>query len=544
MKVYRNGYEIFLNDHDFIASGGEGSIYKKNGEVFKVFLKPISINFLKKIEELSVLNKQNILRPLYPLYNKNDSIIGFTMRFVDDTIALPLLFTTTFRERNVIIPKKTIQLVENIAEVIQYIHEKKILIVDANEFNYLVAKSEMITPYFIDVDSYQTPSFPATAILPSIKDFTQKDFNELTDWYSFGIIALQLFIGIHPYKGSHPDFKKDDIESRCKAHVSIFNNSVKIPVSVRPFDFIPSNYLNWFKSIFENGQRILPPTISGSISIKPQETVVSNKLIINLVLEFSEKIKKVKWVNGIRVIQGKYFVMFGNKKTSFDSYNSDFIYFNNNFIKVSIRDESLFINDFKTEIYAIKHFIIDNRLYIIDNENVREINFLNLREKDSAFIKNSWSILPNASVLYKNCIYSNIFGKSYFYIFYEEEKCKIIDIKLDAVRIIDASYEKETLYVMFFDKGIYNRAIYKFDKEINIVDSTIDKDISLNEINTTALNNGINLLLSDDNIYITIPLKTERKIINDVGLSDAFLTSDGSSIYFFKENKLYSMKMN
>jgi serine/threonine protein kinase len=549
MKVYKNGQDINLTNNDFVAAGGEGSIYRKGGEIFKVYTDPIQFDLIKKIEELSALDRDNIIRPLSPLHGGSggNSVVGFTMKFVDNTIALPLLFTTSYRDRNGITPDKTITLVEKIAEVMQYIHEKKVLIVDANEFNYLIAKSDMVTPYFIDVDSYQTASFPAKVILPSIRDFANKTFTELTDWYSFGVVALQLFVGIHPYKGGHDDFKKDDIESRCKKHISVFNKEVRLPPPVRSFDLIPSNYKQWFIEVFENGKRILPPTVSGTIAVKAQQTIVSNKLIVNLAIEFPEKIMKTYWVSGIRVVQTVSFAKVGNRDYALDRSERDvhFIHFSSTFHKVFTRRGKLFIDDIEQTINADKVFVIDNRLYVLDGEFFREIELMSLMNKIMVSIKSSWNILPQSAVAYKNCIYNGVFKKNYFYIPFDSGKCQIVDIKMDGVRVIDAAYDKNTLYVMLFDKGIYSRALFKFNKEMAIVESAVENDVTLSEINMTSLNNGINLLLADGDIHITVPMRTEKKIVSSVGLPEgAVLTNDGATAHYFYENKLFSIKMS
>ena len=47
------------------------------------------------------------------------------------------------------------------------------------------------------VDSYQTAHYPATAIMPSVRDWKVPlhDFSELSDWFSFAIVSFQVFLG-------------------------------------------------------------------------------------------------------------------------------------------------------------------------------------------------------------------------------------------------------------------------------------------------------------------------------------------------------------
>ena len=217
MEVFvENIGKVDLSENkDFKTQGGEGKIYIKNNVVYKIYIDYTKTIKKEKIKELSVLQHKNIIKPDNIIWTnqKKNKMIGYTMKYIENTEPLCKYFTNSFQNANNITSKNILELVYRLQETIHYIHTNKILIVDGNEFNYLVTNKTQM-PYFIDVDSYQTPSFPATAIMPSIRDWHTKGFNELSDWYSFAIIACQLFIGIHPYKGTHPNFSKKDLESR------------------------------------------------------------------------------------------------------------------------------------------------------------------------------------------------------------------------------------------------------------------------------------------------------------------------------------------
>ena len=68
--------------------------------------------------------------------------------------------------------------------------------------NFLIDR-DMQHVLFIDVDSYQTAGFPATAIMDSIRDRHSSTYSAGTDWFSFAILAFQMFVGVHPYRGKH-----------------------------------------------------------------------------------------------------------------------------------------------------------------------------------------------------------------------------------------------------------------------------------------------------------------------------------------------------
>ena len=183
MKIFVNGKEINLSQQNYVTKGGEGSIYKKGGTAFKIYEELKKMIPLAKIGELNQLDHPSIVRPQNPIYNEQKHLIGFTMDWLGgNMVALCKLFTNNFRDNNGITSDSTIELVENIKNGIHFVHQKKCLIVDGNELNYMVA-DDFVTPYFIDVNCWQTPSFPPDAIMPSIRDWTTDKFTEVTDWF-------------------------------------------------------------------------------------------------------------------------------------------------------------------------------------------------------------------------------------------------------------------------------------------------------------------------------------------------------------------------
>jgi len=194
MEVFVSGQKVSLTQKNFVAKGGEGSIFKRNGIAYKVYEDLNKMVPLEKLKELKALTHPQIVKPIDILYNEKKHVVGFTMDWVgDDNFALCKLFTNTFREANNVNDAMTLALVENIKKTTSYIHENNFLIVDGNELNYLVSP-DFVTPFFIDVNSWQTKNYQATAIMPSIRDWTNDAFSVLTDWFSFAIVTFQLLL--------------------------------------------------------------------------------------------------------------------------------------------------------------------------------------------------------------------------------------------------------------------------------------------------------------------------------------------------------------
>lgn len=498
---------------DFKTQGGEGKIYIKGDVVYKIYLDPTKAIKREKIKELSVLELKNIIKPENIIWSnqRKDKMIGYTMRFVKNTEPLCKYFTNSFLNTNNINSKDTLELVLRLQETIRYIHSRKILLVDGNEFNYLVSNKGRI-PYFIDVDSYQTPSFPATAIMPSIRDWHTKGFNEMSDWFSFAIIACQLFIGIHPFKGTHSKFSKKDLEGRMKANVSIFNKNVSIPATVRDFNNIPDAFMEWFTELFEKGKRILPPGVVPIVlkTIQPKYDTIkgSNNFEIALLYKFAKNIQDVLYSNG-RVIT------YTLDKTYFDKHESVLpkgydINFTTGDCPIGLK-----VTDNKLDVFCDvkpvsslglkidKLATIDGIPLAIAEDKVSILKFIEQKDSILPVVEMSFSILPKATEIYNNLMISNVLGLYHLIIVSRQGgKLKYIPVpikELKDYKIVDAKRERNVVIIIGFNKGKYEELMIKFnDNFSNYSFSVLDDDMDTPEINFIALENNVCLLINED----------------------------------------------
>lgn len=251
--------EVTLRPTDHLATGGEGAVYLKNNTIFKLFLNPARAQangMADKIKLLSQIRHPFIVSPIDVLYDGQHQMVGYYMAQADG-VTLMKTFTNGWRDLNSFTGAQSVKLVENMREAVKAAHALKAVIVDGNETNYLVSGVE---PRIIDVDSWQIGKHPATAIMPSIQDYHCKTHGENTDWFAWGIVSFQVFTGIHPYKGTHPGFKKGDLEARMRANASVFDKQVRLNSAVREFSCIPKPLLDWYEGVFSSGERSSPPS--------------------------------------------------------------------------------------------------------------------------------------------------------------------------------------------------------------------------------------------------------------------------------------------
>lgn len=566
MEVHIRGKQgkIRLTQNDFLTKGGEASIFIRQGIVFKIYHDPSKMIKEAKIQELDALKISSIIRPLDIIINSKNMPIGFTMTEIKNTIALCKLFTNDFWNRNNINFDVINVIVDSIKSGISFIHEHDgYLIVDGNEFNYIISEN-FSSPFFIDVDSYQTPSFPATAIMPSIRDYHSKTFTKLTDWFSFGIVAFQLFTGIHPFKGRHPDFKRNDLEGRMLANASVFDKNISLPSAVRDIKTsIPKNYRNWFLEVFQNGERSIPPDKAGDIIsiVVPAIIIGSTKdFIIKELYKFKSNILYYNCDNGIEKVKLANNEILINKK-SYKSIDGEIVFSpkSRSPYVVKIINNNLSIQNIDTKkeitqhaIFAESMMIINDHIYIKSTDKIVE---LSINENSSTrtcipFVKSTFNVLPNATIIFSNVIYQNILGVPCFNIPEPTDSgiSKMFTVLFKEIsehKIIDAKYLNRILILTTHKDNLYHRIIIRFSEDHKEYDLREINDVVYSGINFTVNSMGITAIINPDDsleAILNIPNNNKVKKFENVD-SNMKLYSDLNKIIFTKGNKLFSLSI-
>lgn len=560
MKYFVRGKnEVLLTQNDFVSKGGEGSIFKKGSISYKIYKDPKKMIPEAKIKELQLIQPRNVIKPKDIILDQKNTIVGFTMDWVKG-IPLCKLFTNDFRNRKGITETSTLELVENIKLTIHEIHKAKCLEVDGNELNYLVDIKKFILPFFIDVNSYQTPSFPATAIMPSIRDWNSKTFSELTDWFSFAIIACQLFIGLHPFKGRHPNYKKNDIKSRMVDNISIFNNKVRVPAPTRDFSLIPTKYMTWFVELFNKGRRVEPPELPGTIviaQVKVKLIQSTNNFEISLIKDYGKEIYHHSVICGTPVTKTQNKLFIGNRDYKVEQ-EVEVLFTPKNLtpIFVKIEQEKLKLKSLGGEkiippdLSCQDLMIINNTLYIRNNGSLLELNFNEGSGNIRVALKNNWRIMPHSSITFSSLVHQSVLGKPYLVIPIPKtglSSCIVKEIpEIEDHKIIEAKHDLGVCILITNKDGIYYRVILKFDEKYEKYTCRFIKDIATLSINFVTLDNGIVILMNDDilEIFSKDLSKLDVKAFDDPDIDSTMkLCKDGVEVRFFKENRLYKIKM-
>jgi len=554
---------ITLTDQDFIGEGGEGRVYGRDNQVYKIYINSSKMIPAAKLDELKPLTGNPlIIAPLDPMLDTANKPVGYTMRWVRDAEPICKLFTNSFRKKANIENNSVAELINNLIETIYFIHQNKCLIVDGNEFNFLVDSQSYTKPYCIDVDSYQTPSFPATAIMPYVRDPLAGTFTTQSDWFTFAILACQLFVGIHPFKGKHPGYKKNDIEKRMRDHVSIFNKETSLPKSARDFGHIPSLFHNWFIDLFEKGKRTPPPQSAGLLNVKAVATKLVNstqKLEISSIKQFDRDIRDVMFFNNVRVVYTTNKIYIQNR--DYDNQQDRRLIFSpKSFTPITgaTRDKRLKLETMaaekqctKLQLAATKLLVTDNIFFTVHHNKLTEIIFHELGSKIISATGCSWEILPNATRVFDNMLISNALGKTLVIIPKRSARgktaCLIKHIpELDDYKILEARHQNGVIMCNGHNRREYHRLLIRLDDKLNYDVKTIDNNNQL-AVNFVTLDNGTVVTIIEDGLIElrkNTPGHQLVQRVKDPAIStNMTLCTDTHRVMFFEESKLYSLRL-
>jgi len=553
-KVQINGKTITLNKRDFLAQGGEGSVYAKGKQAFKIYTDRSKMIPAGKIRELSVLSSPNVIKPEEIIYSGKKAI-GYTMRHIPKNVSLCQVFTKAFKDRNGVTPEMSFGMVQNMRDTVDHIHSNNILVVDLNEMNFLTSK-DFKQVFFIDVDSYQTTTYSATAIMESIRDRHAKagEFSTNTDWFSFAVVSFQVFTGIHPYKGKHSKLKGFD--ARMGGNVSVFNSSVAMPKCCLPFNVIPSNWRDWYKAVFEDGLRCAPPveggvvtdivtivsTVSGSDDFVIKDLFECDWDIIHYEPNFGNECVVCK--NGFRIKDGKHIMHPTPCAVGYYGSTPFAARVENDTIK--LYNITMQTNVTMNDIQATDLMSTGGRIYAKQADKILELEFVGPEYKPVIAAKLVGTVMEQATQIFPGVVIQNVLGSFIASVFPESGHCaqhKIEDLK--GYQIVNAKYEGSVLIITAFKNGKYDRFVYAVDVK-KISQPRISKDLQGYGVNFTVLDNGICISIIDtEEIEVFNQNNVHKiKIFQDNVIHGGMrLFHDGNSGMISNGKKMFSLKM-
>ena len=552
--------QVQLGRTEFKAQGGEGAVYVKGPTAYKIYTDPSRCIAQAKIDELSSLVEPNIIRPVRLILDAKNIPVGYTMRAVGKAHSLCQLFPKAFRQRNNITPDITLRLVRQLQTGVLHIHSRGILVVDLNEMNFLVS-ADFAELFFIDVDSYQTPSFPATALMETVRDRQATAHTAGSDWFAFAVVSFQMFVGIHPFKGTYaplqhlPD-NAAKLDARMRGNISVLHSGVTVPAACLPFSVIPQAYLDWYRAVFEQGQRVPPPqSVQSAIPLAAAriiQTVASHSFEITEIREFDSEIL---WHDGVITVTEKS-VYFDGKKYSRTPFDAKFVITPRQRHLIAAYDDGakLRFDDLtagraiKTTIEGEQIMLGHGQLYIKQHESIFAIDFVELPNNLWPGVKAVANVMINSTRMFDGVAIQNLLGANYASIPIAGGGCHQVRLtELDHAQIVNAKLYRNVLMVVVATAGRYDKYVFRFAKDFGSYNLRRQLDVATTDIEFTVLDTGVVLHLTDDDrleVFSNAKESAKLSLLDDPVLKDELkLFHKGTQALLAKGRKLYKFRL-
>jgi hypothetical protein len=552
--------QLRIGKSEFKAQGGEGAVYVKGSSAYKIYADPSRCITQAKIDELSALVQPNIIRPLELIIDNRNRPVGYSMRAVGKAHALCQLFPKAFRQRNNLTPELTLRLVRQLQTGVSHVHSRGILIVDLNEMNFLVS-ADFKELFFIDVDSYQTPSFPATVLMESVRDRHAKTFSRDSDWFSFAVVSFQMFAGIHPFKGTYAAFQHlpdnaTKLDARMRANISVLHRDVSVPAACLPFSVIPPNYLDWYRAVFEQGRRLPPPeTVHAVVSIfEPAVThaIASRKFEVHEVREFDSEIisydgvitatERSVYFNGRQYARPPFdvkLIVTPRRQHLIAAYHDG----------TQLRFHDLTLDRaIETQIEGEDVMLSHGQLYLKQHEHLFAVDFIELPNNTLLGLRPVANVMMSATQMFEGVAIQNLLGANYASIPSLSGGCHQVRVaELEGAQIVNSKLYRNVLVVVVTTAGRYDKFVFRFAKDFGSYDVRKLPDVATSDIEFTVLDTGVVLhLIDDDKLEVFAALKDSTKLsvfADDVLKDDLKLFHTGKQALLARGRKLYKFKL-
>jgi hypothetical protein len=158
------------------------------------------------------------------------------------------------------------------------------------------------------------------------------------------------------------------------------------------------------------------------------------------------------------------------------------------------------------------------------------------------------NVMEHATKLYPGVAVQSLLGACYASLFPMLGTHHQIRIpELDGIRIQEAKYENQVLMVVGSVKGIYNRWIFRFDREFQTYDTRVIPDVKPEGLNFVVLDSGICVSMTENEtieVFSNAKGANKFRVVADPSLSGEMrLFKKGGKVVFTKGDKLYSLSL-
>jgi hypothetical protein len=561
---------VTLRDADYMTSGGEGSIYRTGNTVVKIYADPGKMRgdgMPEKIQALSKIKRVGIVAPEGVVRDATSrEPVGFHMPFVGGE-PLSRVFVSDYRLRIGFDDRAAIDLAGDMHSIVECAHAGGAVMVDANELNWLFHYRKGASPAaaVIDVDSWAIGRWPATVIMPSIRDWSAKTFSPATDWFAWGVVTFQIFTGIHPYKGKVDGYKPADLIKRMKDGVSVFAPGVRMPAAVRDFACIPGPLRDWYHAAFQEGERTKPPHPhqSGSaakvvLRMRAVTTGATGALVFEKMFERTGDPAARVWANGaVRLTSGDVCDLATGKTIGgMQSADGEIVRLPDGgwLIAISIAGQITFghvAGDLQVRhlldspVRLRRVFRAGERLFGVTENEMVEILHQQFGKRSMITVGRRWQVMVNSTKWFDDVAVMDALGAAFVIIPSGDGVHQVRVHELDGAQIVTAKAGgRFAAFVVLEPNGDYRKIELIFQKDFTKYQVWTGSADSA-ELNMGILPRGVvATIINDGELAIVVPSSGDVRKVADRGVTTEMkLGNWGETIVYIKDGAVWKMRM-
>ncbi len=560
---------LTLRPGNYVASGGEGSVYRAEKTIIKLYTDPTKMRregMAEKVKLLSQIRSPYIVAPEGVVSDVRGEPIGFYMPYVEGE-ALSRVFTTAFWHRESFDLKQALTLVERMRETVQTAHAHRAIMVDANELNWIAALKRRggPEPRAIDVDSWAIGKWKASVIMPSIRDWHAKTFDEKSDWFSFGIVSFQVLTGIHPYRGTLDGYDAGAFEERMKANASVFRKGVRLNRAVRDFGTIPAPLLDWYMATFEQGERNIPPSaFAKGVAHMPipaltrRATAGTGKLVFDKLFERAGDPVVRVYPCGVILLSSGALVEVSSKQELLAgvSLDTEVIKTPDGYVIADLRSKTqqyTFVDGRSRQATALQFGLVghrifryENRLFLVTDDELIELQLMVVGKPLLTIGKRTQVLRPNATNWLDGLGVQKAFGATFVVLPFGLDACTTVRVReLDSLVPIAGVAGNRFASVVGVDKtGSYFVCNLTFNADYSSYQADVQKTDSP-DLNVTLLPKGVGASIVDDGqLNIFVPTRGASQAVIDTHIAtDMVLAHIDDTVVYVHNGALWSVKM-
>jgi hypothetical protein len=557
---------ITLRPADYLATGGEGSVYRAHDTIVKLYTdtkKMIRDGMPEKIQLLKSLAHPYIVAPQGIVNDTSGNPIGYYMPYVSGE-SLVRLFTTDFRQRESFGDPETKTLVERMRETTMFTHQHSAVMVDANELNWMAVLKGMggPEPRAIDVDSWAIGKWGAQVIMPSIRDWHSKSFDSKSDWFAWGVVTFQLFTGIHPYRGVLPGFDRRDMEGRMKANASVFAPGISLNRAVRDFSVIPGRLRDWYVATFQQGERTIPPSVfdvGGSVlgagQIHRTVTQATGSLVYDKI--YDDAAIRVFPCGIVMSAQGALYDLRSKRLVgTMSSLNGEVVKVDGGWVAADwvlgkpqfsfIDERSLTTTVLSLMLEGHQFLRYENRLFLATQTALVELLYMRVGKPILAIGPSTQILQPQSIKWFDGMGVQQALGATFVVLPFGEKSCMTVRIpELDGYVPIAGKSGNRFATVIGVDRtGQYHKFEFTFNAGYSSYQSWTG-DVDSPELNIAILPKGVAATILDDGeLTIFVPTNGQvRKVGDRMISSDMQLSHWEDKVTFIKDGAVWTLSL-